>query len=91
MHMTDTSTLERTDVDAFTDLVAQLDDGNGNPAGKAHIIARDGDPRPAWQIRLDAISGGIEVRALCGYRWVPKTTGDDVPACSKCVALMGQA
>ena len=55
------------------------------PDEAAHIVKRDGD-RSAQEVIAEAASAGVEVEALCGYRWVPKGIApDSLEACTPCL------
>lgn len=52
---------------------------------RAHIIRRS-EHLSAEMIISQAIAGGFEVVALCGYRWKPvEHASDERPVCTKCV------
>lgn len=74
------------------DLYEDTDDGNEhlthivNPPGNTHI----------WQIGMsskDVVDiarwNGIEITALCGYKFVPKRNPEKYPACQSCFDIAG--
>lgn len=66
----------RTDVP--TETVPDLLDRSGDPAARAHIVCKRDLP--------EAIIFGLEVEALCGYRWVPGADPAPLPMCEGCHA-----
>lgn len=59
-------------------------DGN-DPDRCAHVVKRMGR-HSAHQVILLAEKHGLEVEALCGYRWVPKSVvPDHMTPCRACV------
>ena len=61
--------------------------GETPPEECAHIVRRSG-ALGAGALIVAAAESGMEVEALCGYRWVPKGHApDDLPACARCVEV----
>ncbi|HNI36224.1 MAG TPA: DUF3039 domain-containing protein [Microthrixaceae bacterium] len=61
--------------------------GEVPPDECAHIVRRSG-ALGAGALITAAAESGMEVEALCGYRWVPKGHApDDLPACIRCVEI----
>ena len=61
--------------------------GDQDPEDCAHIVRRSG-ALGAGALIAAAAEAGMEVVALCGYRWVPKGHApDDLPACRRCVEI----
>jgi len=61
--------------------------GEVPPEECAHIVRRSGS-LGAGALITAAAESGMEVEALCGYRWVPKGHApDDLPACIRCVEI----
>ena len=61
--------------------------GETPPEECAHIVRRSG-ALGAGALNVAAAESGMEVEALCGYRWVPKGHApDDLPACVRCVEV----
>ena len=57
------------------------------PEDCAHIVRRAG-ALGAGALITAAAEAGMEVEALCGYRWVPKGHApDNLPACIRCVEV----
>lgn len=57
------------------------------PEECAHIVRRSG-ALGAGALVTAAAEAGMEVEALCGYRWVPRGHApDDLPACIRCVEI----
>lgn len=67
------------------DLEALFGTTDTPPDEAAHIVKRDGD-RSAQEVIAAAAAAGLEVEALCGYRWVPKGIApDSLEACRPCL------
>ena len=61
--------------------------GDHDPEDCAHIIRRSGSLSAA-ALRDAAAEAGIEVQALCGYKWIPSGTApDSMPVCAACVRI----
>lgn len=61
--------------------------GETPPEECAHIVRRSG-ALGAGALITAAAEAGMEVEALCGYRWVPKGHApDNLPACTRCVEI----
>lgn len=61
--------------------------GEQDPKDCAHIVRRAGS-LGAGALIAAAAESGMEVEALCGYRWVPKGFApDDLPACKRCIDI----
>ena len=75
--MTDTDTLTRPE--APTVQPSPAPPGPGEGARRAHIV------RKADQLR--GYIEGEEIRALCGYRWVPSADPERFPLCGRCAEL----
>ena len=72
-------------VDHDLDLESLL--GENPPEECAHIVRRSG-ALGAGALVTAAAESGMELEALCGYRWVPKGHApDDLPACLRCVEI----
>lgn len=77
-----------TDEDLGVDLESLL--GETPPEECAHIVQRQGD-LGAGALIVAAAEAGMEVTALCGYRWVPKGHApDNLPACKRCIEVWQQ-
>lgn len=64
----------------------QLQTGS-SAAEVAHIV----DQRPgSGQDVTTAYIEGSELVALCGYRWVPARSADQLPVCGQCKAIIGE-
>lgn len=69
-----------------------VDDGNQHhthivrPPENKHIFLPGMDARDIVNLARD---WGVEVVALCGYRWVPKRNPDKYPACQPCMDVAG--
>ena len=57
------------------------------PPANLHIF------RP-WMSTQDIVDiarvRGLEVVALCGYRWVPRSNPENMPTCDDCVRIAGE-
>jgi|GEM_PF-5103728 len=74
-----------TDTDLGVDLESLL--GEQPPEECAHIVRRSGS-LGAGALVTAAAEAGMEIEALCGYRWVPRGHApDDLPACRRCVEI----
>ena len=71
-----------TQLDDKTELDTNLD----NPT-YSHIIDRGDDERPAGAIVLEARVMGLELTALCGYKWIPSRDPEKFPVCPVCVQM----
>ncbi len=61
--------------------------GDNPPEKCAHIVRRAG-ALGAGALITAAAEAGMEVEALCGYKWVPRGHApDDLPACARCVEI----
>lgn len=73
------------DTDRALDLESILEETP--PEECAHIVRRSG-ALGAGALVVAAAEAGLEVEALCGYRWVPKGHApDNLPACIRCVEV----
>ena len=88
--MTDTLT----ELDFDVDIAPYEDDDNGDH--KAHIVNPPKNTH-IWQPGMEmqdvvtiARMNGIELVALCGYRWVPKRNPEKYDACEVCIEIAGQ-
>lgn len=74
------------DEDLGIDLDSLLDESP--PEDVAHIVKRQGQLGAGALIEY-AAQHGIEVEAICGYRWVPKHghAPDDMTPCRRCIEL----
>lgn len=54
----------------------------------AHIVARPDDEPSASAYVTKARVLGIEIEALCGYRWIPSRDPERHPVCPLCKALL---
>lgn len=61
------------------DLLAQAE-------GVAHLV--DPGPLAGDALVRSAVRGGLELRALCGFQWVPSGFGVDEPICSACAGVL---
>ena len=84
--MSDNPTVQTVpDTDRVLDLETILEETP--PEECAHIVRRAG-ALGAGALITAAAEAGMEVEALCGYRWVPKGHApDDLPACIRCVEV----
>lgn len=77
-----------------TDLIP-YEDADDGANHKAHIVSPPEnvhifEPGMEAQDIVDiARAGGLEVIALCGYRWVPKRNPDKYDACEECMKIAG--
>ena len=79
------SSTPSTDHDLDLDLETLL--GDEPPEKCAHIVRRSGS-LGAGALITAAAEAGMEVEALCGYKWIPKGHApDDLPACARCVEI----
>ena len=80
--MTDTSTI----IDLGIDLDSLL--GDDPPEDVAHIVKRQGQLGAGALIEY-AREHGLEVEALCSWKWVPQFghAPDNMTPCTKCVAI----
>lgn len=77
-----------TDSDLGVDLDSLLDETP--PEECAHIVKRSGD-LGAGALVIAAAEAGMELEALCGYRWVPKGFApDNLPPCKRCIEVWQQ-
>jgi len=58
-----------------------------NPPNNLHIWLPGMSSRDIVDL---ARAKGIEVRALCGYVWVPKANPENYDACETCMKLAGE-
>lgn len=75
--------------DTTTDLGLDLESllGDQEPEDVAHIVRRSG-ALGAGALVAAAAEAGLEIEALCGYRWVPRGFApDDLPACRRCIEI----
>jgi hypothetical protein len=56
-------------------------------SGKYAHIVKGSPEKTAAAIVTEAIVFGLEVEALCGYRWVPSKDPKSVPPCPKCIEI----
>ncbi len=75
------STLDRVEVDVTTN----------DPAAHAHYVRRPLDKESAGAWVTEATFLGIEVEALCGYRWIPTRDPQKLPVCKKCADIAANA
>jgi len=75
-------TMLQADTDTIIE-VAQLDPSD--PI-KTHIVScpMDKSSTEAWIV--EARIFGLEVEAICGYKWVPQDDPDKHPICEPCLA-----
>lgn len=53
-------------------------------------LERCGNPDPSAKDIFDfARTAGFEVVALCGYRWIPISTGENLDVCQICMDVAG--
>lgn len=77
-----------TDTDLGIDLDSLLDEPP--PEEVAHIVKRQGK-LGAGALIVAAAEAGMEVEALCGYKWVPRGHApDDMTPCKTCVEIWQQ-
>lgn len=66
-----------------------------NPEAKTHIVHAGWNPHigqsdwTAQQIVDEARRRGLVVKALCGYKWIPKHDPDKLEACQICFDVAG--
>ena len=73
------------EVDRLLDIEEIL--GDQPPEECAHIVRRAG-ALGAGALITAAAEAGMEVEALCGYRWVPKGHApDNLSPCARCVEI----
>lgn len=71
--------------DTATELDLESLLGDSPPEDCAHIVKRSGN-LGAGALVTAAAEAGLEVEALCGYRWVPRgIAADDKTPCAACV------
>lgn len=88
--------LEKPDVqtDNFTDVVVEYVEDD-SPEVRTHIVNPPANvhiwtPGMTAQDIVDiARARSIEVKALCGYTWIPIRNPDKYPVCEKCMDLAG--
>lgn len=68
--------------DISLDEILEEDD----PDECAHIVKRAGDIG-ATKLVAYAVKYGMELTALCGYKWIPKHNPENFPLCKQCVKL----
>ena len=71
-----TQVIERTD--------ARPQAGGGDSAHRAHIVKRPDKSQGASAWITEARVMGLEVEALCGYRWIPARDPEKYPVCEAC-------
>lgn len=80
--MTDTIT------DFDLDTIVDLDDPP--PEDCAHIVARQGQ-LGAGALIVAAAEAGMEVVALCGWKWIPKGHApENLPVCKPCAEIWAE-
>jgi len=62
----------------------QLGAGGTDGEHRAHIVKRPADRTSAEAWVTEARVLGLEVEALCGYRWVPARNPEKYPVCELC-------
>jgi hypothetical protein len=64
--------------------------GGGGTDGEhyAHIVKRPDDEPSASAYITKARVFGMEVEALCGYRWIPARDPEKLPVCPLCKAAL---
>jgi hypothetical protein len=62
----------------------QLGGGGSGAEHRAHIVKRPPDRESAEAWVTEARVLGLEVEALCGYRWVPARNPERYPVCEAC-------
>lgn len=101
--VTDTLTKPETDIrevtstlEIFDELVIPYEDSNDS-ARRTHIVnppmnyhIQKGQYLTPQQIVDIARLSGLEVVALCGYRWVPKHNPEKFDICDTCIKIAGQ-
>lgn len=90
------STDQLLDVDEQLFTIDEPYEDSDDPNRKAHIVNPPGNLH-IWQPGMTtkemvaiARRNGIEVVALCGYRWVPKHDPDKFDACETCIKIAGE-
>lgn len=78
------------DLEAVLDHETVATTADGTPI-HTHIIDRKNDERPAPAIVLEARVLGIELTALCGYKWIPSRDPIKYPICPKCEEMFNFA
>ena len=66
-----------------TDTTPQTGGGGGDSSRRAHIVKKDGT-KGASTIVTEAMVMGIEIEAICGFRWVPSRDPGKFPVCEAC-------
>lgn len=56
-----------------------------DPSDSKHLVDQD---QPGNVSITEAIVLGIEVTALCGYRWIPCRDDEERPACKACLSIL---
>lgn len=90
-----TDTVLEQDVDLMT-IVTPYEESD-DPNRRTHIVSppenlhiTGGDPGMLAQDVVDtARTLGLEVTALCGYRWVPKHDPEKFDSCTACFKIAG--
>ncbi len=82
-------------IEKTTDIEIILFEENKNPDAKAHIVSPpenphlDGPGLTAKDIVDLARARGEVVKALCGYKWIPRHNPEGLPACQICFDIAG--
>jgi hypothetical protein len=58
--------------------------GSGEGEHRTHIVKRPEDRESAEAWVTEARVLGLEVEALCGFRWVPARNPERYPVCEAC-------
>jgi len=98
-----TEIITGTDFDGDTQVIFKEDLGelfpyedSDDPNKKAHVVRAGDNPHigaPDWtgQEVVDAARAlGLEVTALCGYKWIPKHNPANHDACGTCLDIWGR-
>lgn len=62
--------------------------GGGDSAHRAHIVKRPDNNTGASAWITEARVMGMEVEALCGYRWIPARDPEKYPVCETCKDIL---
>lgn len=82
-------------IDTTTDVDIVPFEESKNPEAKAHIVSPpenphlDGPGITAKDIVELARLKGVPVKALCGYKWIPRHNPENHEACERCFEIAG--
>lgn len=66
-----------------------VDPSTAGPTEMAHLVNCPADKESAEAWLTEARVYGLEVTALCGYRWIPERDPARFPICPACVEAAG--